>query len=317
MVKILVFDTETTGLPPITSTLYNERNMINKILICSNYEVSSFFWNKWIDKWAYITQLSYILYDTENPANVKIFNKYIDLLPNVEISPESSKITNIYKNENEVLNAGIDIHNKELFILSNMKKKNMLILIENALNEFMIDFNKSDYVVAHNVEFDKKMILSELFRLNKISDIKNILTTKKFVCTLLLTKDICKIEMISKNNVKYIKFPKLCESYECMFGYKPTSLHNAIYDVVICLRIYCKLYNINVFGINIEITQLINDISPKLFQYKYHINLKKVKNIKNVKNVKNIKNVKNVFVPTRMVTRSQTKQLNNQIQLLC
>lgn len=68
--KVLVFDTETTGLPENGVSIYDK------------------------SKWPYIIQLSYILYDiSENSALIK--NNYIKIDPSIIISQESFAIHNI------------------------------------------------------------------------------------------------------------------------------------------------------------------------------------------------------------------------------
>lgn len=65
--KILVFDTETNGLPEKNASIYDEI------------------------KWPHIIQLSYILYDLSN-NNAIIKNNYIKLSPVVSIDPSSLEI---------------------------------------------------------------------------------------------------------------------------------------------------------------------------------------------------------------------------------
>ena len=80
--KILVFDTETSGLPEKDASIYDK------------------------SKWPYIVQLSYILYDLSNNSSL-IKNNYIKLDESVTISQESFNIHNISR---EILNAqGIHI----------------------------------------------------------------------------------------------------------------------------------------------------------------------------------------------------------------
>ena len=82
--KILVFDTETTGLP-------TERNAS----ILSTH------------KWPYIVQLSYLLYDSDDNMVVDYSDNIIKLPDNVKISPESE---NIHKITEEMSRTkGIDI----------------------------------------------------------------------------------------------------------------------------------------------------------------------------------------------------------------
>ena len=68
--KILVFDTETTGLQEKGASIYDK------------------------SKWPYIIQLSYILYDISNNSSL-IKNNYIKLDESVAISQESFNIHNI------------------------------------------------------------------------------------------------------------------------------------------------------------------------------------------------------------------------------
>jgi DNA polymerase III epsilon subunit-like protein len=80
--KVLVFDTETTGLPEKGASIYDK------------------------SKWPHIIQLSYILYDTSNNS-VLIKNNYIRIDESIIISPESFNIHSISR---EILDSvGINI----------------------------------------------------------------------------------------------------------------------------------------------------------------------------------------------------------------
>jgi DNA polymerase III epsilon subunit-like protein len=80
--KVLVFDTETTGLPENGASIYDK------------------------SKWPYIIQLSYILYDLSNNSSL-ITNNYIKIDDSIIITPESFNIHNISR---EILNVqGINI----------------------------------------------------------------------------------------------------------------------------------------------------------------------------------------------------------------
>lgn len=258
MVKILVFDTETTDKPPMTAgSSWQERQEKEKLLLnLNNFDES---WSKVIDKWPYIIQLSYILYDTNEPSNVLIFNKYIDLPDDISISVES-----------------ISIHHITRETIRDTPPENKST-IQQALKDFMLAFKNADVVVAHNVQFDRKMIVAELLRLSKeetLPQIIEMMDESKFECTMEKTTSLCKI----KQQINYtdkitgeqksffkIKSPKLSEAYEHFFGYAPTgeSLHDALVDVVICLRIYLKYNNFeDVCGKNDAITNLIIDFSP-------------------------------------------------------
>ena len=285
MVKILVFDTETTNVGPIGSApglSYNEKKVIENALVGKNVELAKTYWDQWAPLWPYITQLGYIIYDTENPQSAKIFNRYISIPDGVEISAGSSEVTRIFKSDQDIIDKNItDQETGELitpdtpniFILDRIKltEPEKVVDISSAMREFVEDARMCDCIVGHNIDFDIKMVLAELKRVNMDSEFIEFLSSDNFVCTMMKMINVCKIEALTKFGKKYFKFPKLKEAYKTLFGYEPSgpSLHNAIIDVVVCLRVFCKLgdpVDIDVCGTNDEITTFINSISPPEFQ---------------------------------------------------
>lgn len=227
---ILVFDTETTGLP-------KARKLENHNL----------------HLWPYIVQFSYVLYDTSSNNVTKIVDEIIKIPDNIDIPEDTIKIHGITK------------------MKSNKLGKN----IEDLLLSFYQDFKMCDSVVAHNLQFDLNMINAELLRIiNRdnsytsrlfdseiYNDIYNsISNSKKLYCTMQETIEYCNIKKQDKNGKEFIKFPKLSELYEKMFGYIPKNLHNSLNDVVICLRCFMMWkYNIDVMENNDVIKSFISD----------------------------------------------------------
>ena len=190
--KILVFDTETTGLPERRGGRYPLINDINK--------------------WPYIVQLSYILYDLELKKMLECQDHIIKLPSNVIISKESTNIHGINRT------------------LCNRKG----ICINYALEDFNSALNQADYIIAHNLSFDKRMIQVENIRLNN----KDNFIHKYEYCTMKNNVDFCAIERIGRNGDKYFKYPTLGELYEKMFHIIPKGTHDSMVDVLICLRCY-------------------------------------------------------------------------------
>ena len=60
-------------------------------------------------------------------------------------------------------------------------------------------------------------------------------------CTMKNSIELCKIEAISKNGDKYFKYPKLSELYVELFKKEPKNTHNALIDILICMRCFCKM----------------------------------------------------------------------------
>jgi DNA polymerase III epsilon subunit-like protein len=96
-----------------------------------------------------------------------------------------------------------------------------------------------------------------------------------FICTMEVTQPVCNLKRESSyldkktGEVKVfykIKPPKLMEAYRHYFGYEPNSeaLHDALIDVVVCLRVYCMSLedSFDVCGTNPVITDYIMRISP-------------------------------------------------------
>lgn len=206
---ILIYDTETTGLPPKmkTKTLHLTTDLL--------------------DIWPYIVQLSYILYDTEKCKKICENDWIIQLSQDIEIPVEASNIHGITTEISH--NQGVNI--------------------QIALDEFIRDWKKADLVVAHNMSFDLDMIKTELVRVcnNKRNKIKFnsyyelVQNADNLYCTMQESIELCNLVTIDKYGRPYIKFPRLSELHETLFLTKPSNLHNAVNDVIVCLRCFYKL----------------------------------------------------------------------------
>lgn len=188
--KLLIFDTETSGLPLSRNIPLHETNY-----------------------WPYILQLSYVFCDTEKNYAIKYENDIIKISKDVNINSESEKIHGI----NYLL----------------CKRKG--ICIKKALCKFNDYLRKADKIIGHNIDFDKNMIYVEGFRNNIL--INNI---KSEYCTMKKNIHYCGIERLNKNGNKYLKYPTLNELNSKIFNMKPKGLHDALVDVLVCLR--CYLY---------------------------------------------------------------------------
>ena len=188
--KVLIFDTETTGLPEGKNP--------------SIYETQ---------KWPHIIQLSYIVYDSETNDIVTLEDDYISIDDNVIIQPGSQIIHNISR---EMLtDRGIPI--------------------EQALEKFNKFSDMSDLLVGHNVSFDKRMVIVEGIR-NKIRIHKH-----DTYCTMKNSVELCKIQRFWPNGDTYFKYPTLSELHNELFQKIPKNTHNALIDILICMRCFVKI----------------------------------------------------------------------------
>lgn len=202
--KILIFDTETTGLPKdYKGSIYNS------------------------DNWPYIVQLSYILFDcTQN----KILKNVDDII----------KVANIPA-------SSIEIHK----ITQDMSDRQGISITE-ALTRFNKIAKQATRLIAHNIQFDKKIIIVESIR-NKMASI--FVNKPSLYCTMKTTVNVCKIEKKWPDGTKYFKYPTLSELHYHLFSTYPKGTHNAQNDILICLRCYYYLeYKIDLFNMLPELS---------------------------------------------------------------
>ena len=196
--KVLIFDTETTGLPERNASIMDPT------------------------KWPHVIQLSYILYDTELKMMIDKKDNLIKIPLNVTITPESEAIHHISRE---------------------MCESDGIPILE-ALNMFNKTLDLCDIIVGHNLSFDKRLLMVESIRLNKYQRFTVNGVKKPEYCTMKDSVNFCKIESVnSTTGEMYYKYPTLSELYIKLFGTEPKGTHNALSDVLICLRCYAKLNN--------------------------------------------------------------------------
>ena len=128
------------------------------------------------------------------------------------------------------------------FLIINSLNQEQPKTLENflpILQKFKCDVLASHIIVAHNIEFDKKIIEVEFYRhgLGSWSNLR-----KREFCTMKSGNSICNLKMKSFYSNKMIsKYPRLSELHHKLFGQSPKNIHNALIDILMCLRCYYKL----------------------------------------------------------------------------
>ena len=190
-----------------------------------------------LDLCPYILQLSYVVFNIETLKIEKQYNQYINIPAKIQITPDIEKLTGITR-----------------------AKCNSGVVITEALDSLYTEYLKCGTIVAHNIEFDSKMVKIEIARnpgrkTRHLCDLLNLEYEKvkniRRYCTMAYSIDICNImvDAIDKRGqpYKYKKFPKLSELYQTLFGFIPENLHDAMIDTLACLRCYMKMsYNIHI-----------------------------------------------------------------------
>ena len=212
---ILIFDTETSGLPKFKSQS-----------IMETYN------------WPFILQIAWILFDTEKNLILEKSNRIIKISEHITIDKES-----------------IDIH-KITKEICNEKGENIV----NILKDFNLVLNKCDIIVGHNIKFDKNIIMVEGIRNNIFIKFNDKGVNKSEYCTMINSKNLCKLPFKNdKIKIDY-KYPKLEELVEFLFNEKSTGFHDAFIDILFTLRCYIKIiYDKDLFLLNPEIKNYLKN----------------------------------------------------------
>lgn len=100
------------------------------------------------------------------------------------------------------------------------------------LQNFQALINQSEYLVAHNMSFDEKIVGAEFLR----SKMTNIISTKKKVCTMERTTNFCAID-----GPYGYKWPKLSELHYKLFRTNFDEAHNAAVDITATAKCFWEL----------------------------------------------------------------------------
>jgi len=104
--------------------------------------------------------------------------------------------------------------------------------LRGALEKFLSDVKSASYLVAHNIDFDEKIIGSELLR----AHLDNPLPAAVKICTMKSSVDFCKIP-----SARGYKWPNLTELYTCLFQTGFPEAHDATFDVRACAECFFAL----------------------------------------------------------------------------
>jgi DNA polymerase III epsilon subunit-like protein len=199
--KIIIFDTETTGLPKSRQSLVTDTH-----------------------DWPHIVQFSYIIYDMTTNKLDKVFDSIICLDESIEIPEESSNIHGITKELSLEKGNPIKIVIDEF--MEDIKQCNMLIA-----HNMEFDMNM---VIVELLRLNKQN--EDFIELNSIN-YEQLMKIEKY-CTMKEMEKKCNIKAISKNGREYTKFPTLAELHYHLFKNYPKNLHNSLNDILICFRCY-------------------------------------------------------------------------------
>jgi len=206
--RVLVFDTETTGLPQ------------SKIISPDTLHL-----------WPHIVQFSYIIYDTEANEIVMTMDDVIKVEDNVTISQESINLHGITKGISQ--EKGVKL-SKILHIFCNYLTTTDVLVGHNVTFDIQMVKVELLRVIYSNMTPEDK-IKKYKNNLSKLSNFTNI------YCTMQNTIELCSIKKTDKYGKEYNKYPKLSELHQTLFHTSPNHLHNSFNDILVTLRCFMKL----------------------------------------------------------------------------
>jgi len=140
--------------------------------------------------------------------------------------------TSIVKKKEFILKPdGFNVSNSHIHGITEKEIQEKGKNIEDVFNEFKSDLSNVSLIVAHNINFDMNIILSECYRY-KFHDMIDILTQNmKYKCTMFM----------GKKHMKCFKSPKLTELYKFIFSKNVEQKHRALSDANICADCYFRM----------------------------------------------------------------------------
>jgi DNA polymerase III epsilon subunit-like protein len=208
--RVLVFDTETTGLPH------------TKIL---NPDI--------LNLWPHIVQFSYVIYDTDLNDIVESSDTIVKVNEDVIISEESTKIHGITNEISKKKGLNIDLILKEFFF--HLRNSDLLVGHNISFDINMVKVELLRLIYESDSKISPIEIKAYKYNLHFLTNFKNI------CCTLQESIDFCSIKAIDKFGKEYNKFPKLIELHQKLFETTPNHLHNSFNDILVTLRCFMKL----------------------------------------------------------------------------
>ena len=105
-----------------------------------------------------------------------------------------------------------------------------------AILEIKAAIEKCEFIIAHNINFDQKIVGAEFIRLGMKAEKQPVK-----ICTMTSSTDICRIPNAKGNGYKW---PKLEELHKYLFNKGFDGAHDAMNDVMACANCFFKLKNI-------------------------------------------------------------------------
>ena len=207
--RILVFDTETTGLPK------------SKIISPDT-----------LNQWPHIVQFSFVIYDTELNDIVVAIDNIVKLTDTgIVISEDSIKLHGITHEISQT--KGVKLSKLLHMFCSYLKNVDVLVGHNVSFDINLVKIEILRLIYSSHISDDK--IIKYKNNLHVLTNFTNV------YCTMQNAIELCGIKLTDKFGKEYNKFPKLMELHQKLFNSVPNNLHNSFNDILITLRCYVKM----------------------------------------------------------------------------
>lgn len=192
----------------------------------------------------------FLFFDTETTGLPRDWNAPVEKLDNWPRLVQLAWL--LYDREGNRLDGGEHIIKPEGFVIPVASSDVHGITTERALaegedlqrilEEFAGKISETDFLVAHNMNFDEKIMGSEFLR----NGIDSRLFEKERICTMLSSIDFC---AIPANSGSGYKWPRLSELHIKLFGKDFEDAHDALVDTSACARCFFELRKQNIINL--------------------------------------------------------------------
>ncbi len=166
----------------------------------------------------HVLQLAVSLYDSERRPVFEL-STLVALLPEAKIDPKA-----------------LETHG-----ISFTQTTQYGVSTDQAVQLLRFAFARAEVVVAHNLQFDEKLLTFETTRTGRPS----LFEGKRKFCTMEATSPLLKLppteSMIKWGHGDKFKSPKLSEAYRFLFNEDFEGAHDALADTRACARVYFEL----------------------------------------------------------------------------
>jgi DNA polymerase-3 subunit epsilon len=195
------------------------------------------------------TNINFLFFDTETNGKPKNFKAPVT---DVNNWPRITQFGwQLYDSEQNLINEGSylvkpdgwEIPKEKFFLDNNMSTERCEKFgkpIDEVLEIFISDISKTDYLIAHNMNFDINVLGAELIRANK--QIPKDVTK---ICTMSESTNYCKLP-----GPYGYKWPTLAELHNKLFSTGFDGAHDALDDVKACAKSFFELKKLNVINLN-------------------------------------------------------------------